>query len=300
MVELVLLAHEALVEELSQQLIQALEAGSVAVEDAQADAPGEQPLYGEPGQPSPASAWPHSRVIALFADEPQARAAAAWALAWAPDGGVRLGGLRDVPDEDWVRLTQAQFAPVEVTPTFWIVPSWHEVPPRAKRVIRLDPGQAFGTGTHPTTQMCLRWIARQAPEHASAWRRVLDYGCGSGVLAIAAALHGAQGVEAVDIDPTAVQATRDNAAANSVDIAAALPDKAQGRYALVLANILATPLTVLAPLLCEHVAPGGHLVLAGILSRQADGLRAAYAPALVLDIADEQDGWILMSARRAV
>lgn len=298
MVELVLLAHEALVEELSQQLIDGLEAGSVAVEDAQADAPGEHPLYGEPGQPAPASAWPHSRVIALFGDEPRARAAAAWALAWAPDGGVRLGGLRDVPDEDWVRLTQAQFAPVEVTPTFWIVPSWHEVPAQAERVIRLDPGQAFGTGTHPTTQMCLRWIACHAPAWATSWRRVLDYGCGSGVLAIAAALHGAQGVEAVDIDPTAVQATRDNAAANGVDIAAALPDQVQGRYALVLANILATPLTVLAPLLCEHVAPGGHLVLAGILSRQADGLRAAYAPAMALDVADEQDGWILMTARR--
>jgi ribosomal protein L11 methyltransferase len=298
MVELVLLAHEALVEALSQQLIDALDAGSVAVEDAQADAPGEQPLYGEPGLPVPAEAWPHSRVIALFADEPQARAAAAWALAWAGDGGVRLEALRDVPDEDWVRLTQSQFAPVEVTTTFWIVPSWHAVPAQAERVIRLDPGQAFGTGTHPTTQMCLRWIARQAPARAAGWRRVLDYGCGSGVLAIAAALHGAQGVEAVDIDPAAVQATCDNARANGVTLAAGLPDRAQGTYPLVLANILATPLTVLAPLLCAHVAPGGQLVMAGILSRQADALRTAYAPALALAVADEQDGWILMTATR--
>ena len=299
MVELVLLAHEALVDELSQQLIDTLDAGSVSVEDAQADSPGEQPLYGEPGLPAPAAAWPHSRVIALFAGEPQARAAAAWALAWGGDDGVRLDDLRDVPDEDWVRLTQSQFAPVPVTPSFWIVPSWHDVPAQAEHVIRLDPGQAFGTGTHPTTQMCLRWIGRHAPGDASRWHRVLDYGCGSGVLAIAAALHGARGVEAVDIDPAAVQATRDNAAANGVSLAAGLPDLAHGRYALVLANILATPLTVLAPLLTAHVEPGGRLVLAGILSRQAVALRAAYAPTLALAVADEQDGWILMTATRA-
>lgn len=298
MVELVLLAREALVEELSQQLIDALDAGSVSVEDAQADSPGEQPKYGEPGLPVPATGWPHSRVTALFAGEPQARAAAAWALAWADDGGVRLGGLRDVPDTDWVRVTQSQFAPVEVTPTFWIVPTWHAVPPQAERAIRLDPGQAFGTGTHPTTQMCLRWIVRQASTRSAGWRRVLDYGCGSGVLAIAASLYGAQGVEAVDIDPAAVQATRDNATANRVALLAGLPETARGEYALVLANILATPLAVLAPLLSAHVAPGGHLVLAGILLRQAVALRTAYAPTMQLDVADELDGWILMTAQR--
>ncbi|MFO1219059.1 MAG: 50S ribosomal protein L11 methyltransferase [Burkholderiaceae bacterium] len=300
MIELVLLARDALVEPLSQRLIDVLDAGSVAVEDAQADEPDEQPLYGEPGLPAPADAWPHSRVVALFTDEAQARAAAAWALAWGGDGGVRLGGLRDVPDEDWVRLTQSQFAPVPVSPGFWIVPSWHDVPAEATRVIRLDPGQAFGTGTHPTTQMCLRWIAGHVDALARVGVRVLDYGCGSGVLAIAAALHGAKDIDAVDIDPAAVQATRDNALANGVSLHAGGAEIAQGAYGLVLANILATPLTVLAPLLSAHVAPGGHLVLAGILSRQADMLRSAYAGPLDLAVADEQDGWILMSARRDV
>jgi ribosomal protein L11 methyltransferase len=126
---------------------------------------------------------------------------------------------------------------------------------------------------------------------------VLDYGCGSGILAIGAALHGARGIDAVDIDPAAVEATRANAAANGVALTAGLPDAAHGAYPLVLANILATPLKLLAPLLCGHVAPGGDLVLAGILERQADELRAAYAPWLTLDVADAQDGWILMHGR---
>jgi ribosomal protein L11 methyltransferase len=299
MVELVLLAREPLVEALSQQLIDALDAGSVSVEDAQADGPEERALYGEPGMPAPAEAWPHSRVVALFTDEARAHAAAAWALAWAGDDGVRLVGLRDVPDSDWVRLTQSQFEPVPVSPGFWIVPSWHEVPPDADRVIRLDPGQAFGTGTHPTTQLCLRWIARQAPTRSPGWCRVLDYGCGSGVLAIAAALHGAKSVDAVDIDAAAVQATCDNAAANGVTLRAGGPERARGEYDLVLANILATPLTVLAPLLCAHVAAGGDLVLSGILERQAEGLRAVYASTLALEVVDAQDGWMLMTGRRS-
>jgi ribosomal protein L11 methyltransferase len=152
---------------------------------------------------------------------------------------------------------------------------------------------AFGTGTHPTTRMCLRWIAQQNLTGS----RVLDYGCGSGILAIGAALYGAGPIDAVDIDADAVRATLDNAQANQVRLNAGPPERAQGRYDLVLANILATPLKVLAPLLCSHLAPGGHLVLAGILSRQAEELQAAYAPHLTLDVVDEEDGWICMSAR---
>jgi ribosomal protein L11 methyltransferase len=206
--------------------------------------------------------------------------------------------LADVPDEDWVRLTQSQFAPVPITPGFWIVPSWHEPPDGAERVIRLDPGLAFGTGTHPTTRMCLRWIAHHASAGAP-WPRVLDYGCGSGILAIAAALFGAREVDAVDIDPAAVQASADNARRNGVAIDTGPPERARGTYALVLANILASPLKLLAPLLAGHVAPGGDLVLAGILERQADELKAAYAPHLAIDILDREDGWILMGGRRA-
>jgi ribosomal protein L11 methyltransferase len=204
-------------------------------------------------------------------------------------------GVAELQDQDWVRLTQSQFAPVEITPSFWIVPTWHEPPAQAERIIRLDPGLAFGTGTHPTTRMCLRWIARQG--EGGAGRRVLDYGCGSGILAIGAAKFGAQVIDAVDIDPAAVESTRLNAEANGVRLQAALPDAAEGRYDTVLANILATPLKVLAPLLCAHVAEGGSLVLAGILERQADELKAAYAPHLALEVADAEDGWILMTGR---
>jgi ribosomal protein L11 methyltransferase len=203
-------------------------------------------------------------------------------------------GVAPVPDQDWVRLTQSQFAPVEITPEFWIVPTWHEPPEQAKQVIRLDPGLAFGTGTHPTTRMCLRWIAKQG---AFAGQRVLDYGCGSGILAIGAAKFGAPDVDAVDIDEAAVSSTRLNAEANGVRLNAGLPDAAKGRYDTVLANILATPLKVLAPLLCSHVAPGGSLVLAGILERQADELKQAYAPYAALEVSDSEDGWILMTAR---
>jgi ribosomal protein L11 methyltransferase len=178
------------------------------------------------------------------------------------------------------------------------VPSWHEVPPDARQVIRLDPGLAFGTGTHPTTRMCLRWTAREAPHRAARWSRVLDYGCGSGILAIGAALHGARGIDAVDIDPAAVESTRANAQANHVSVNAGLPELAQGAYPLVYANILATPLKLLAPLLSAHVSPGGSLVLAGILERQVEELRSAYAPWLDLEVSDAQEGWVLMTALR--
>jgi ribosomal protein L11 methyltransferase len=198
-----------------------------------------------------------------------------------------------VPDQDWVRLTQSQFAPVDITPDFWIVPTWHEPPEQALHIIRLDPGLAFGTGTHPTTRMCLRWIA----QHGVQGQRVLDYGCGSGILAIGAAKFGASAIDAVDIDESAVTSTELNAQANGVQLQAGLPDKAQGLYQTVLANILASPLKVLAPLLCAHLAPGGALVLAGILERQAQELKDAYAPWVQLEVADAQEGWILMTAR---
>jgi ribosomal protein L11 methyltransferase len=171
------------------------------------------------------------------------------------------------------------------------------------KVIRLDPGLAFGTGTHPTTHMCLRWIANQAALVGSAPMRVLDYGCGSGILAIGAKLFGAHLVDAVDIDPAAVESTRANAAANQVDLnLVGLPDVIAGaggvRYGLVLANILASPLKVLAPLLAGHVAPGGRLVLAGILERQEEELKSAYLPYAQLEVSDRLDGWILMTAQR--
>jgi len=299
MFELVLRADEALVEPLTEQLIDELNALSASVEDADAAGPQEQPLFGEPGLPAPRGAWQHSRVVVLFEREADAQTAAALLVAQHGEAGLHLEALRPVADQDWVRLTQSQFEPVAITDNFWIVPTWHTVPPAAQRVIRLDPGLAFGTGTHPTTRMCLRWIARHAPARAASWTRVLDYGCGSGVLAIAAALHGASGIDAVDIDPVAVQAARLNSQANGTQLHCGAPDLAHGEYPLVLANILATPLRVLAPLLCQRVASGGHLVLAGILERQAEELQQAYAPWLPLAVDDRDDGWILMTAQRA-
>jgi ribosomal protein L11 methyltransferase len=271
---------------------------SVSIEDADADSADEHAMFGEPGMPAPQGGWQRSVIRALFADVAAAEDAASLLLAQDWAAGVHLESILDVPEQDWVRLTQSQFAPVPITPTFWIVPSWHEPPAEAQQLMRLDPGLAFGTGTHPTTRMCLRWTAQHAAVSAPGWSRVLDYGCGSGILAIGAALFGARGIDAVDIDPAAVQSTRDNAKANGVTLRAGLPELAQGSYPLVYANILATPLKLLAPLLCAHVAPGGELVLAGILERQADELKAAYARLLVLDVSDSEDGWILMTARR--
>ena len=295
MFELVLLAPVDEVETLSDAL-DALDALSVSVEDADAETPAEQALFGEPGMPPPKAGWERSRVVSLFATETLAREAVALLQAQDFFAECELVAIQPVPEQDWVRLTQSQFTPVEITPEFWIVPTWHEPPAQARQLIRLDPGLAFGTGTHPTTRMCLRWVASQGVS-GNALGRVLDYGCGSGILAIGAAKFGAVQIDAVDIDEAAVQSTRANADANHVSLNVGLPDKATGLYQTVLANILATPLKVLAPLLCAHVEKGGKLVLAGILQRQADELKAAYAPWCTLEVSDQEDGWILMTGR---
>ncbi|MGS0755132.1 50S ribosomal protein L11 methyltransferase [Roseateles sp. GG27B] len=293
--ELILICGEDDVETVSDALME-LDALAVSVEDADADTPTEQALFGEPGMPAPRGGWQRSVVRALFPSELEATECATLVLSQDWAANVHVQTIQAVA-EPTVRLTQSQFTPVEITPEFWIVPSWHQAPAQAKQVMRLDPGLAFGTGTHPTTRMCLRWIAQHAALSPT-WTRVLDYGCGSGILAIGAALHGASNIDAVDIDPAAIQATTANALANDVSLAAALPDAASGEYPLVLANILATPLKLLAPLLCAHLAAGGHLILAGILARQADELKEAYAPWVKLEVSDEEEGWILMSTQR--
>lgn len=294
MFELSLLCPEDRVETISDAL-DALDALSVSVEDADAQTEAEQALFGEPGMPPPKDGWQRSRLVALFPTQQAAEEARDLLLPQDFFEGCSTIAVKPVPEQDWVRLTQSQFAPVDITPEFWIVPTWHELPPEARVSIRLDPGLAFGTGTHPTTRMCLRWIARQPQDGLG---RTLDYGCGSGILAIGAAKFGATGIDAVDIDPAAVESTRYNADANAVQLRAGLPEAADGTYQTVLANILATPLKVLAPLLCGRVAAGGQLVLAGILERQADELKQAYAPYLALEVADSEDGWILMTAKR--
>ena len=297
MFELNLLCPEERVETVSDAL-DALEALSVSVEDADAHTDAEQALFGEPGMPAPREGWQRSRITALFPTQEAAEEARQLLQAQDFFEGCIVQGVSVVQEQDWVRLTQSQFAPVDITPDFWIVPTWHEMPAAARRSILLDPGLAFGTGTHPTTRMCLRWIAKHGDAAGQALGRVLDYGCGSGILAIGAAKFGATEIDAVDIDTAAVESTRQNAQANGVQVNAGLPERAQGQYQTVLANILATPLKVLAPLLSGHVAQGGHLVLAGILERQAQELQEAYAPWLQLQVSDREDGWILMTARR--
>ena len=292
MFELSLLCPHERVEPVSDAL-EAMDALSVSVEDADAHTDTERALFGEPGMPVPQNGWQSSRISALFSSDGLASEALAVLQVQDFFADCNILALQELPEQDWVRLTQSQFSPVEITPEFWIVPTWHVPPTQARIVIRLDPGLAFGTGTHPTTRMCLRWIAQQAPRG-----RVLDYGCGSGILAIAAAKYGATEVDAVDLDDAAVQSALLNAQANQVRLRAGLPPIASGLYQTVLANILATPLKVLAPLLCSHVVPGGSLVLAGILERQANELKDAYAPSCQLEVSDAEDGWILMTARR--
>ena len=289
MVELRLHCPQDQVELISDALM-ALDALSVSVEDADAHTDQEQALFGEPNMPAPAAGWLRSHLIALFVDEALARDAAKLLALQPFFENCALLGINLVPEQDWVRLTQSQFEPVPITPTFWVVPSWHEPPAGAQWVLRLDPGLAFGTGTHPTTRMCLKWIAQHPPKG----QRVLDYGCGSGILAIGAAMLGAASVDAVDIDPDAVTAAQANALANQVDLNLGLPEVAVGVYPLVVANILAAPLKVLAPLLCSHVETGGSLLLAGILERQIMDIQAAYQPYLNLQVADTQEGWVLM------
>lgn len=278
-----------------------LDAGalSVTVNDADDGTEAEQPLYGEPGLEPETQAWSRNRLVVLL---PEGAAPASLLAQAAGAAGLALPShhlTRDVPDTDWVRLTQSQFEPIPVGERLWIVPSWHEVPtglPDDAVVIRLDPGLAFGTGSHPTTHVCLHWLAQCLPAGAA----VLDYGCGSGILAIAARKLGAGPTVGVDIDPQAVQSTRDNAAINQVRLQACLPDALpEGQYPVVVANILSNPLKVLAPMLCQRVAPGGHLVLSGVLERQADEVAAAYAPWLTLSVWQARDGWVCLHGQKA-
>jgi ribosomal protein L11 methyltransferase len=275
--------------------LQALGAQSVSTLDADAGSAAENALFGEPGWPAERDSWSRTLVSALFRGRTAAREASRLLALQGFFRGATVIGIGPVPEQDWVRLTQAQFHPVAITPEFWITPSWHQAPTQARKIIQLDPGQAFGTGAHPTTRMCLRWIAAHPPEH----QRVLDYGCGSGILAIAAALWGAGSADAVDIDPVAVATTQGNAVANGVDIRTGTPELADGRYDTVYANILASPLKVLAPLLCGHVGPRGTLVLAGILERQTEELQQAYRPWINLTASDVEEGWVLLTGQSA-
>ncbi len=280
-------------------------AASVSIEDSDSATPDEVALFGEPGMPPPAAGWRNNRVSVLLVgplDPAALVAAAAASLGVAPPP---IASQSAVPDCDWVRQTQSQFAPVRIGSTgrVWIVPSWHEPPDPGACNIRIDPGVAFGTGTHPTTQLCLAWI----DTHPLAGRRVLDYGCGSGILSICAARLGAASVTGVDIDPQALVTASDNAARNGVHAQYTVPEAltppggAVPAFDLVVANILANPIMLLAPTLLRHLEPDGTLLLSGILERQAGDVVAAFAaadPRMHLKTAGSDEGWVALAGRR--
>jgi len=272
-----------------------IEAGALAVDaaDPRAGTPDETPLFGEPGQPSVAP-WGVSRLTALFADDAAADAGladAARALGRAAPACRRAR----VEDQDWVRATQAQFGPIAIGERLVIVPSWCEAP-RGATAITLDPGLAFGTGSHPTTRLCLEWLQERLPPGASE----LDYGCGSGVLAIAAMKLGAGDAVGTDVDPQAIRASTDNARANAVAASFVLPDRLDARaFDVVVANILANPLVLLAPALAARVRPAGRIALCGILDAQAPDVVAAYAAWFTLRAWRDLEGWVLLEGERA-
>lgn len=274
-----------------------LEAGalSASIEDADAGTPNETPQFGEPGSLT-TPGWERSRVVALLDSGTDASALLARC---APNAGFAASPAftqEYVAEQNWVQLTQSQFDPIRVSGRLWIVPSWHQAPDPDAIILVLDPGMAFGTGSHPTTRLCLEWLERSVTPGLS----VLDYGCGSGILTIAAAKLGAGDVLGVDIDLQAVTAATNNAERNNVS--ACFVDSAQeirGQFDLVVANILSNPLRALAPAICSHVRPGGKLALSGILAEQSEELLATYAPYLALSVADTRDGWVCLAGIKA-
>lgn len=273
-----------------------LEAGalSASIEDADAGTPDEKPQFGEPGTVN-SPGWAHSRIVALLdaeADPSAILTAAAKAIGL---NRIPEFTVEQVAEQNWVQLTQSQFDPIRVSDRLWIVPSWHESPdPKAINLI-LDPGMAFGTGSHPTTRLCLEWLERNVTPGCS----ILDYGCGSGILAIAAARLGAGKVAGVDIDPQAVEAARANAERNAVT--AQFADSAKpvaGEYDVVVANILSNPLRVLAPAICAHVRPGGYLALSGILREQAEEIIGIYSQWLPMQVADVREDWVCLAGHK--
>ena len=272
-----------------------LEGGALSVDiaDAQAGTADEAPIYAEPDAPSEAH-WPVSRLTALYSGA----SVLAHALARLTEAGRSLPPHEtfDVPEQDWVRATQAQFAPIEITPSLWIVPSWHEPVDPAAINLALDPGLAFGTGSHPTTRLCLKWLVRELRGGES----VLDYGCGSGILAIAACRLGAGRVVGTDIDPQAVTASRANAQRNDVDPSfVPVEELAAGEtFDVVVANILANPIMSLAPAFARRLRSGGRIVLSGILDAQADAVIDGYARWFNIGVCESEDGWVALAGTR--
>ncbi len=281
-------------EALSEALLE-LGALSVDLLDADADTPDEQAIFGEPGEPPP-GVWQHNRVSALFDSDKDVGEILRNASALIDLDQVPEHRIETLDDNDWVRLTQSQFEPIPISSRLWIVPTWHTASdPNAINIV-LDPGLAFGTGSHPTTRLCLRWL----DSNLQGGERVLDYGWGSGILAIAAMKLGAAHATGVDVDFQAVNASRDNAIANQVgNVQFYLPDGApQSSYDLVIANILTNPLRLLAPLLAKATRPGGQIVLSGILEEQAQEVMSIYQQWFDLSAPIFEDGWSCLSGRK--
>ncbi|HWU98028.1 MAG TPA: 50S ribosomal protein L11 methyltransferase [Oxalicibacterium sp.] len=284
-------------EALSDALIDA-GALSVSVEDADFGTDAEQPLFGEPGMEPEEKAWEHSRVVALTPVEADQNAIVAEAAKTVGLSASNITfSLRPVEEQDWVRLTQSQFEPIHIGKNIWVVPSWHDAPDPDALVLELDPGLAFGTGSHPTTRLCMEWLEAH-PSNGT----VLDYGCGSGILAMVAKKLGAEEVIGIDIDPQAIEAARDNTERNRCEVAYYVPDDfaVSGHvhtFDVVVANILANPLKLMAPMLSGRVNPGGMLVLSGVLATQADEVIAVYAPFITLTVWKELEGWVALAGQ---
>jgi len=300
--ELVFTVVAEIAEPLGDALLD-LGALSVTVEDDAAGGYDENPLYGEPGLSPEVQAWERSAVTALFNPEIDDSGTTNFIpelLASLQEAGFNLSAPQEkvVEDQDWVRLTQSQFAPIQIGERIWVVPSWHEAPTDPNAIcLAVDPGLAFGTGSHPTTHLCLLWLEQQSNLQNQS---LLDYGCGSGILAIAAAKLGCNPVIGTDIDPQAMIAARSNAEINHTVIAFVLPNEgapelaAETKYDIVMANILANPLQVLAPALVNKMRPGGKIVLSGVLARQAQEVIATYSQWLTLSVWKESEGWVCL------
>jgi ribosomal protein L11 methyltransferase len=285
-------ADENLADLLSDALLE-LGAISVSIEDALAETPQEQAIFGEPGDPPP-GIWQQNVVNALFPAD-----TAIADILQALQQSMGLHGFNYsteiLADQDWVRATQSQFEPIQISSRLWIVPSWHDAPdPDALNII-LDPGLAFGTGSHPTTHLCLVWLQKHVHEPLT----VLDYGCGSGILAIAAKLLGAAQVIGTDIDPQAIQSSLDNAQQNHIEASFYLPDQLPALQAdIVVANILSSALTVLAPALASACRANGRIALSGILQSQAEQVAKVYAEWFDMDAPEHMEGWVLLTGQK--
>ncbi len=271
---------------------------SVTVEDRDEGTPQENPMFDEPGDNSNGYAWENSRIIILVGSNTDIPALTRKAADACGMKNVPTYTTRKVPDEDWVKLTQSQFDPIHIGEKIWIVPSWHEIQEKDGIILELDPGLSFGTGSHSTTRLCLEWLE----QNASKGKSILDYGCGSGILAIAASKLGIPDITGVDIDPQSIVTAQENAKRNTTPLRCWLPDTFEveqhnAKYDIVVANILAGSLQNLVPILTSHLKTNGHLVLSGILENQVDDIIAAYALYIQLTVWKTCNGWVALTGQ---